>query len=542
MLSAVLLNVSWRFKIMLLGALPLLLLVLVSAVSGLTLQQQNNKVATVLADFQLRQEVASNSALAIVRYQEAVMGLIVANQSSDIRNGAIASIRASSSVDESVQLLQKSMPNDPQVKQLAQTLAEIRPQQMKLISLAKANKDEEAFASVQALSEQTDKVFNLAKTVLEREQKQLGVIAEQNSAEGRQLSMGLWVVSGVFIVLVGSICWYLSKVLLQGLQEIRDISNDFADGNLQQRACDYPEGSACELAAAELALYKAISQTQQTVAGIRSQAQALQKNSAEIGQSATQTKDRTEQLQQQITVIDSSIESLNNLSDDVASELKKGQDGSSQTASACHQASTEIGIALNKFQGFESELKEAMDKTNELSGSADMIRDITGTIRDISEQTNLLALNAAIEAARAGDQGRGFAVVAEEVRNLAKRSSEAVEQISTLAISMGSNVSEAISQLNHSGETMEENIQLLSDTVKNTEHSSRSSEQAVKQLGDIQQQNSVQKKEIDNICVIADQLTASSEINLNVVQGLNGLANELDATARELNGLVAHFS
>lgn len=542
MLSALLLNVSWRFKIMLLGALPLLLLILISAVSGFTLMQQNKNVSTVLQDFQLRQEAASNSALAIVRYQEALMSLIVANSSTDIRKSAIASIRASSSVDENVQRLKKSMPADVQVKKLTEMISSIRPAQMKIISLAKGNNDAEAYMGVQELSGQTDQVFALAKTVLEREQKQLGEIARANSEEGERLSLALWAVSAVFVVLVGAVCWYLSKVLLAGLREIRDISNDFSAGHLTQKDCAYQEGVSCELAAAELALYKAIAKTRDTVEGIREQAQTLQKNSAAIGQSANQTQERTEQLKQQVTVIDDSIESLNKLSDNVAGELHKGQEESSQTATACQQASSEISLALNKFQGFETELKEAMEKTNELSGSADMIQDITGTIRDISEQTNLLALNAAIEAARAGDQGRGFAVVAEEVRNLAKRSSEAVERISTLAISMGGSVSEAIAKLNHSGETMGENVQLLGETVKNTQHSSRSSELAVKQLGDIQRQNTIQKNEIDNICVIADQLTASSEINLNAVQGLNGLACELDATARELNGLVAHFS
>jgi len=74
-------------------------------------------------------------------------------------------------------------------------------------------------------------------------------------------------------------------------------------------------------------------------------------------------------------------------------------------------------------------VENASSKVNELGEAAKQISKVTDVIIEISEQTKLLALNATIEAARAGEAGKGFAVVANEVKDLAKQTSDATDDI-----------------------------------------------------------------------------------------------------------------
>jgi methyl-accepting chemotaxis protein len=95
---------------------------------------------------------------------------------------------------------------------------------------------------------------------------------------------------------------------------------------------------------------------------------------------------------------------------------------------------------------------------SKLGESSNEIGQVIKVITSIAQQTNLLALNATIEAARAGEAGKGFAVVANEVKELAKETAKATEDISQkieaiqtdtkAAVEAIASISEVINQVN----------------------------------------------------------------------------------------------
>jgi methyl-accepting chemotaxis protein len=83
----------------------------------------------------------------------------------------------------------------------------------------------------------------------------------------------------------------------------------------------------------------------------------------------------------------------------------------------------------------------------QLNDSSTDIGTVLKLITSIAEQTNLLALNATIEAARAGTAGKGFAVVANEVKDLAKETGRATEDIDRKIVAIQADAASSVAAI-----------------------------------------------------------------------------------------------
>ncbi|MCG3115821.1 MAG: methyl-accepting chemotaxis protein [Candidatus Manganitrophus sp. SA1] len=252
--------------------------------------------------------------------------------------------------------------------------------------------------------------------------------------------------SFAFIFLVVFVCIFLLGVL--SVVVIRSVKNQvsqalkvtdrIAQGDLTGRVKVEVRDEIGQIGEA---LNRAIDRMGETVKAISVSSDVLSQSSDNIVSVSQQMSGNAEETATQANVISATAEEVSRSLQSISSSVEEMNSSIKEISQNTREAA-EVGTrAVNLAE-------ETYVTIGKLGESSTQIGDVIKVITAIAQQTNLLSLNAAIEAARAGEAGKGFVVVANEVKDLARKTGKATEEIGQKIESIQTDTKEAVSAIN----------------------------------------------------------------------------------------------
>ncbi|WP_242175187.1 MULTISPECIES: methyl-accepting chemotaxis protein [unclassified Pseudomonas] len=342
-----------------------------------------------------------------------------------------------------------------------------------------------------------------------------------------ELSLGL-LAAVVGLILVWLMARSVTRPILGVARMLEDIAS--GEGDLTRRLAYDKQDELGQLAGW---FNRFLDKLQPIIAEVKRSVQDARGTADQSAAIATETSAGMEQQYRQVDQVATASHEMSATAQDVARSAAQAAQAARDADQATREGLTVIDRTTTNIGHLAADMSTAMAQVEGLAANSEKIGSVLEVIRGIAEQTNLLALNAAIEAARAGEAGRGFAVVADEVRNLARRTQESVEETRVVIEQLQNGTTDVVGSMGNSYRQAQGSVEQVGQAVT----ALRQIGEAVTVISDMnlqiasaaEEQSAVAEEINSNVATIRDvteSLSEQANESARVSQALNSLANQ----------------